>query len=39
MAKNNKSGLTLKNRIGYGCGDAGGVMTFMLMSTFLRATV
>ena len=34
MAKNNKSGLTLKNRIGYGCGDAGGVMTFMLMSTF-----
>lgn len=32
MAKNNKSGLTLKNRIGYGCGDAGGVMTFMLMS-------
>ncbi len=28
------SSLTLKNRIGYGCGDAGGVMTFSLMSTF-----
>ena len=34
MSKNEKSGLTLKNRIGYGCGDAGGVMTFTLMSTF-----
>ena len=28
------SSLTLKNRIGYGCGDAGGVMTFSLMSAF-----
>lgn len=34
MSKNEKSGLTLKHRIGYGCGDAGGVMTFTLMSTF-----
>ena len=34
MANNHKSGLTLKNRVGYGCGDAGGVMTFTLMSTF-----
>ena len=30
-----KSGLTLKHKIGYGLGDAGGVMTFALMgSTF-----
>lgn len=34
MAKSEKTGLTLKNRIGYGCGDAGGVMTFTLMSSF-----
>lgn len=34
MAKNKTSGLTLKNKIGYGCGDAGGVFTFSLMSGF-----
>lgn len=34
MTNTKTDGLTLKNRIGYGCGDAGGVMTFTLMSTF-----
>jgi Na+/melibiose symporter-like transporter len=33
--KNNSSGLTLKHKIGYGLGDAGGCMSFAIMgSTF-----
>ena len=31
--KEKKNGLTLKQKIGYGLGDAGGVMTFALMSS------
>ena len=34
MAKNKTSGLTLKHKIGYGCGDGGGLFTFSLMSGF-----
>ena len=35
MAKNPKTGLTLKKKFGYGLGDAGGCMTFAIMgSTF-----
>lgn len=32
MAKTQSSGLTLKHKIGYGLGDAGGCMTFALMT-------
>lgn len=32
MAKTQTSGLTLKHKIGYGLGDAGGCMTFALMT-------
>ena len=34
MEKNTTSRLTLKQKIGYGCGDAGGLFTFSLMSAF-----
>lgn len=34
MAKKNTSRLTLKHKIGYGCGDGGGLFTFGLMSSF-----
>jgi len=34
MAKNKTSQLTLKHKIGYGCGDGGGLFTFGLMSGF-----
>lgn len=34
MEKSTTSRLTLKHKIGYGCGDAGGLFTFSLMSTF-----
>lgn len=34
MAKNSTSRLTLKQKIGYGCGDGGGLFTFGLMSAF-----
>ena len=33
MAKNNNNNLSLKHKIGYGLGDAGGCMTFALMGT------
>lgn len=34
MSSSKSSGLSLKHRIGYGCGDAAGVMTFLLMTSF-----
>ncbi|MBQ8813027.1 MAG: MFS transporter [Lachnospiraceae bacterium] len=34
MAKKERSGLSLKHKIGYGLGDAGGCMTFALMGTY-----
>ena len=36
MSKKEKTGLTMKHKVGYGLGDAGGCMTFAMMgSTFL----
>ena len=34
MAKTQTSQLTLKQKIGYGCGDGGGLFTFQLMGSF-----
>ena len=34
MSKTKTSGLTLKHKIGYACGDGGGLFTFSLMSGF-----
>lgn len=33
MSQKGKTGLTMKHKVGYGLGDAGGCMTFALMGT------
>lgn len=39
MAKNQNSGLTLKHKIGYGAGDCGGVITLVMVSSFMTRYV